>query len=1653
MKAGNFWVCSGDDSFKLDQGGSVFDIWVSDSSISHQPRNILRAYNQGNCIVLGQGCSANNNASIPVYACSCVQSPIVCGTTCVVTNRVKSTTGNNPGYLAGVDSTTQMYLDSTGNHRPFLKVEGNYPHIDIVASISNINHGGTLRFANTVDNKQWVIGTSACDLRWMDIGWACSSNHNPHYGIAGLPHQAGGTMMRFTCQGVLINSNNCIVYPNMPVAGSYGLDVRGTARVTGTLTGDGIICAATCIKSPIVCGTSCVISGNSWLQSTCIKGPIVCATTNAVIAAGSGTGFTGLSIGESPVNYNGWDKQLTLNGCSHSRIIAKTSSSDVRMGMYAHCGWHHGAAGYLGTYTNHPVGLIVNALNVGVISSSCLTHCTCLQSPIVCGTTCVKAEILRVNSCVLLAGGGSRIWVNNRRQLEGSADGAVTQIGEDFTCTRLHGLVYACTCIQSPYICATNCVKATTLCATGDVKIGQTLRFTQNSPYICTGGAYIVVPSGIYVNGGTLYAENTIMSRNGICDDTGTPLTLFGGNNAEKCTVLCGKTFSCTCLQSPRVYASGTAGIGIAPDATYPLMVGGNTRYQIGFCNSGASNAYYPWLVHDTDNLIVHFNAIGDVFHLHSSGYLCTTGCIKSPIVCATTAIRGTHCGDGAGLTNVPQSHYVSGSAFSTNGPDSVLEYAQASGVTDTKIAPTTDWYNSIRMGHGDPYSYYSNTIAVRMTGTAPGTLYTQSIYNGSAGGWKKHWNDTNDGAGSGLDADLLDGLQGACYYAASNPSGYTTCTGNVVNGQSLICATTLCAPSAILGGVVRGSNICATEWFRNDGSGEGLFNIANENHFYSSSPNYWHINSKSACVNGGLIFYSQHQPSPGHATGRRGYIYWDGTNNFGLLTCAGSWGVRLNGNTSISLCKPTCVVGALTGSTTICATTSLCSPIVCGTTCVQANKICLLNDVTGDMANGIVLGANAGIPQAAWGASGTTTGRIEIGLPTINGEGGSAHYGMVHVAVDVYEYNGSNAMSFIVGGHNWNCAWYNCGAHIMGGCNDKSIKVAYHSCGGTNNGRYVILLGEPGSSWTYGSVHVRRVNNGLYYSGAMNFGTPMYVKQVTCADSYYNCATVDLRANSRSYAAYQYATTCLHTPRVCATTCLRSANVCATTATYSPIVCATTAIRGTHCGNGAGLTSLNATNLATGTVATARLPAAALCTGTSCLNAISGSGGIIAGGSTTVYISHATGSPYNHIPANGTSGQFLGYSASGTAAWVNNPNTNTTYPVITATVGGVLSNADAVKFAGIATGAQANVGVQFNGAFSGLNFGGGYVSHYIGAPYNHIPANGTSGQFLGYSASGTAAWVNLPAGGVPGCGCTGNAACCSVVLGYGAKCGGYHNTHIGESAGAAGGYGNTAIGKSNAQASGTRYYNSTMGFSVGANLSSGCYNLLWGAGYLAWGVTTGSNNIFIAPSGNPGNTSGCLLIGTNQMTSGLVCVSCISFSGSVSKAAGSFRIVHPSPAKSETQDLWHSFVESPNEGDNIYRWQIETTNCTNTITLPDYYKNLNKDDMAWASPHKHFGAAYGEVTADQCCLVICSNTDGCYNVLLIGTRKDPAARVAWKGVSRDIDSNSPHVDPVHVYGDPVPGMPDDAPNEILSTTHPRDMSAYQAMVDQVNNV
>ena len=127
-----------------------------------------------------------------------------------------------------------------------------------------------------------------------------------------------------------------------------------------------------------------------------------------------------------------------------------------------------------------------------------------------------------------------------------------------------------------------------------------------------------------------------------------------------------------------------------------------------------------------------------------------------------------------------------------------------------------------------------------------------------------KIWHAGNDGAGSGLDADLWDGNQFSSYL-----------------NQGVLSTS---SPTF--------TNLYIDAWIRNNDAGEGLFNQSTTCHFYSAGANYWHINSASGQTNGGLILYSAYNGTHGGSTGRKGYLYWD-ANGFGLLHNGGGWALK----------------------------------------------------------------------------------------------------------------------------------------------------------------------------------------------------------------------------------------------------------------------------------------------------------------------------------------------------------------------------------------------------------------------------------------------------------------------------------------------------------------------------------------------------------------------------------------------------------------------------------------------------------------------------------------------------------------------------------------------------------------------------------------
>jgi len=212
----------------------------------------------------------------------------------------------------------------------------------------------------------------------------------------------------------------------------------------------------------------------------------------------------------------------------------------------------------------------------------------------------------------------------------------------------------------------------------------------------------------------------------------------------------------------------------IAIDATVATLAGTQTftgAKTINTLKIGTANK-----IQFANNDFIRYDDASGVgrFHFDSDG-----GTNNSSVQAATfvgaLAGNATTATSATSATSAASAGYIVSDSTSDT-PDSSLQYFQTSG--NTSINPSTDWYNTIRMGHGDPVSYYSNTIAVKMTGSNVGDIYTRTISNGTAGSWNRFWNNNNDGSGSGLDADKLDGQEGAYYYPASNPSGYTTNTG-----------------------------------------------------------------------------------------------------------------------------------------------------------------------------------------------------------------------------------------------------------------------------------------------------------------------------------------------------------------------------------------------------------------------------------------------------------------------------------------------------------------------------------------------------------------------------------------------------------------------------------------------------------------------------------------------------------------------------------------------------------------------------------------------------------------------------------------------------------------------------------------------------------
>ena len=170
---------------------------------------------------------------------------------------------------------------------------------------------------------------------------------------------------------------------------------------------------------------------------------------------------------------------------------------------------------------------------------------------------------------------------------------------------------------------------------------------------------------------------------------------------------------------------------------------------------------------------------------------------------------------------------------------------------TDDIASSTRTWDSVLTMKGwtGSTYRVWQLMGNASTSGDTDTNLYFRQGLGSSWGSLEKVWTSGNDGAGSGLDADNLD--------------GYTWTS----SGKN-----------------VRATEFYADNWFRNYNSGEGLYNEANGMHWYSTANNSYSIYSLQNTVN------IRFQTSGGSV---RGYLYADTASSIGFLNTVGQWGLR----------------------------------------------------------------------------------------------------------------------------------------------------------------------------------------------------------------------------------------------------------------------------------------------------------------------------------------------------------------------------------------------------------------------------------------------------------------------------------------------------------------------------------------------------------------------------------------------------------------------------------------------------------------------------------------------------------------------------------------------------------------------------------------
>lgn len=137
--------------------------------------------------------------------------------------------------------------------------------------------------------------------------------------------------------------------------------------------------------------------------------------------------------------------------------------------------------------------------------------------------------------------------------------------------------------------------------------------------------------------------------------------------------------------------------------------------------------------------------------------------------------------------TTLPSGFYTTSAGL--YGPDGTTLYASS-------------WHHVINLRHNDGNGYAAQIAAAFGHIGGGNGLYFRSANGTTWSAWRKIWHEGNDGAGSGLDADLLDGQHASSFAQASHTHDLSALTqSGATTGQVPQWNGTAWVPSTVAGG------------------------------------------------------------------------------------------------------------------------------------------------------------------------------------------------------------------------------------------------------------------------------------------------------------------------------------------------------------------------------------------------------------------------------------------------------------------------------------------------------------------------------------------------------------------------------------------------------------------------------------------------------------------------------------------------------------------------------------------------------------------------------------------------------------------------------------------------------------------------------------